>query len=320
MTNQYIISIIVPVYNAGKYIQKCLDSILTQTYTFWEAILVDDGSTDNSGDICDEYANRHKNITVIHKKNEGVSVARNCGIDNANGEWIVFIDSDDFVSNEYISSLYNATRHGAMPFGMTGVRKISSDGETLYAPASSRKYTTSRYGCIELLFDYSNGYWGYICGKIYNKKTLYDNNIRFRKNIHFNEDRLFCLEYLSSLRNDELVGIDTNAYYNYVIHNNAATSRKLTYKNLSELDAYVIMDKIVKEKIESAFLSAKIRCKCLDSLEELKRQYKVLNINDECITKKLSEIYRYCTNIKDLFPPYHGMYSKRLIKAYFKRP
>lgn len=314
-----LISIIIPVYNVNIYIYKCIDSILAQTYTNWEAIIVDDGSTDNSGDICDEYANKHKNIIVIHKKNEGVSIARNCGIDIANGEWIVFIDSDDYIENEYISSLFNTTKQSRVHLGITGMTKVSVEGDRIHRSSISKEHTIKRDHFLELLFDYSNGYWGYICSKIYNKKILDKYRIRFREGIYFNEDRLFCLEYLSSLSNEDLVGIDTHSYYNYVIRNDSATSQRLTVKNLSELDAYVIMDKIVKEKIGTKFLSAKIRCKCLDSLEELKHRYKALNIVDECITKKLSEIYKYCTCITDLFPPYHGIYSKRLIKAYFKR-
>ena len=90
-----IVTIIVPVYNAEKYLHKCIDSILTQTYTDFELLLINDGSKDNSGTICNEYAMKDSRIRVFHKENAGVSKARNMGLDNAKGEWITFVDSDD---------------------------------------------------------------------------------------------------------------------------------------------------------------------------------------------------------------------------------
>lgn len=94
------VSIIVPVYNVEKYIERCLDSIIAQTFTDWECILVDDGSPDASGRICDEYASKDSRFGVIHKKNGGVSSARNAGLDAARGEWIGFVDPDDWIESE----------------------------------------------------------------------------------------------------------------------------------------------------------------------------------------------------------------------------
>ena len=102
------ISVIVPVYNVEKYLTKCVDSIMNQTYKDLEIILVDDGSTDNSGKICDEYVKKDKRFKVIHKKNGGLSDARNVGIKNSTGEYLSFIDSDDYIDNDMIECLYNA--------------------------------------------------------------------------------------------------------------------------------------------------------------------------------------------------------------------
>ena len=93
------ISIIVPVFNAEKYIHRCIDSLLAQSFTNFELILVDDGSSDRSGQICDEYAAKDSRVSVFHKKNEGVSSARNLGLDNAKGEWISFVDSGQSISS-----------------------------------------------------------------------------------------------------------------------------------------------------------------------------------------------------------------------------
>jgi len=96
------ISIIVPVYKVEDYLQRCIDSILEQTFTNWELILIDDGSPDKSGKICDEYAQRDNRVRVFHKENGGVSAARNEGLIQAKGEWITFIDSDDYVDKTFL--------------------------------------------------------------------------------------------------------------------------------------------------------------------------------------------------------------------------
>ena len=104
--NQGLVSIIVPVYKAEKYIHQCIDSLLAQTYRNIEVILVDDGSPDNCGKICDEYAAKDYRVKVIHQQNGGVSAARNVGLANATGEWITFVDADDSVTCAYIEQLY----------------------------------------------------------------------------------------------------------------------------------------------------------------------------------------------------------------------
>lgn len=101
-----LVSVIVPVYNVEKYLKRCIDSILNQSYSNLEIILVDDGSTDNSGKIVDEYGNLDKRIRVIHQKNQGLSAARNTGLEIMHGEYVTFIDSDDYVTNDYVSYLY----------------------------------------------------------------------------------------------------------------------------------------------------------------------------------------------------------------------
>ena len=104
-----LISIVIPVYNTEKYLDQCIQSVLSQTYTNWELILINDGSTDQSGSICDKYAAQDYRLRVFHKGNGGVSSARNMGIDNANGEWITFLDADDWFENTSLEVLYNET-------------------------------------------------------------------------------------------------------------------------------------------------------------------------------------------------------------------
>ena len=96
------ISVIVPVYKTEAYLHRCVDSILAQTFQDFEVLLIDDGSPDRSGEICDVYAQKDRRVRVFHKENGGVSSARNCGLDNAKGEWICFVDSDDFLDTTYL--------------------------------------------------------------------------------------------------------------------------------------------------------------------------------------------------------------------------
>lgn len=315
-----IISVIVPVYNTEKFIDRCIDSLLGQSFENFELIMVNDGSRDSSGVICKKYALKDKRIRVVDKKNEGVSAARNTGLDSANGDWIVFVDSDDYVERGYIESLFKTVQKGKMKFGMTGLTKISVDGTVIYSPDTIKKYTLDRDACIEMLFSYSNGYWGYVWGKIYNRQILRKHNIKFRNNIYFNEDRLFCLEYLSVLNAKDKISANTGSYYNYIIHENSATAKPVNERNLTELDAYIIMDSLIKERIGSGMMSAIIRCRCLDSLEYLKNQFTEKSSLTAEIKERMHKIYNDCISIVDLFPPYYGNYSKRLIKAYFKRP
>ena len=100
MANIPKISVIIPVYNAEKYLYRCIDSVLVQTFTNWELLLIDDGSKDSSGVICDEYAAKDARVRVFHKENGGVSSARNLGLDNARGEWVAFVDSDDYIEKK----------------------------------------------------------------------------------------------------------------------------------------------------------------------------------------------------------------------------
>lgn len=127
------ISIIVPVYQAEKYISKCIESIVNQTYKNLEIILIDDGSTDRSGEICDEYGKKDNRIVVVHNKNKGVSVARNCGLDIATGDYITFVDSDDYIDLQmYSESLAKANVDDRM--------KIIELGESLDAPVRIDTY------------------------------------------------------------------------------------------------------------------------------------------------------------------------------------
>ena len=130
MENQ-LISIIVPIYNVEKYLKQCIESIISQTYRNIEIILVDDGSPDNCGKICDEYSQKDKRIIVLHKENGGLSDARNKGIDIAKGDYLTFVDSDDFVNIDYIEKLYNSIKFNNTKLAQCGISKVDENNEII---------------------------------------------------------------------------------------------------------------------------------------------------------------------------------------------
>jgi len=129
MKENNIITVVVPIYNVSKYLNACIDSILNQNYRNLEVILVDDGSTDESAKICDEYEKKDARIIVFHKKNGGLSSARNVGIDNATGEFITFIDSDDYVGPTFIETLYESIRNWDSQISMCDFLRVDENKE-----------------------------------------------------------------------------------------------------------------------------------------------------------------------------------------------
>lgn len=129
MINSDLVSVIIPVYNVDKYLEKCIDSILNQTYKKIEIILVDDGSTDTSGHICDRYKEKNNNIIVIHKKNEGLGYARNSALKIASGKYVTFIDSDDYADSDLIMNLIKATMDDNVDTCIGGFKKINNKGK-----------------------------------------------------------------------------------------------------------------------------------------------------------------------------------------------
>ena len=125
--NEPLISVIVPVYNVEKYLRTCVDSILVQSYSALEVILIDDGSTDGSPQICDQYAQQDPRIQVIHQKNAGLSAARNAGIDICRGEYLTFIDSDDFIHERFVELLLNACLSNNADIAVGDLERVPED-------------------------------------------------------------------------------------------------------------------------------------------------------------------------------------------------
>lgn len=183
-----LISIIVPVYNVEPYLRQCLDSIVNQTYSNLEIILIDDGSSDGSPQICDVYASKDNRIVVIHKENGGQSEARNRGLDICKGEFISFIDSDDWVERDYIEILYNELTLHNSDISIINHNHFSLDG-TYNSIKAFKNETISNIDALKLLITKEPIQHLLMCGKLY-KKELF-NEIRFPVGQIF-EEHLIC--------------------------------------------------------------------------------------------------------------------------------
>lgn len=201
-----LISIIIPVYNSEKTLNRCVNSILNQTFMDWELLLVDDGSTDKSGKICDQYALKDFRIRVFHKKNGGVSSARNTGLDYAIGSWITFVDSDDFIDATFLDTLI---RLQSSDLCISGIQFINN--ETILLPPEE-------YIKIENVAELDNLlnklYFTAPWGKVYKNEIIQKNNIRFNINLKIGEDTDFVLKYLLYINDVRLISKPLYHFFN----------------------------------------------------------------------------------------------------------
>lgn len=186
------ISVIVPVYNVENYMHRCVDSILNQTFTDFELILVDDGSPDNCGAICDEYEKQDNRIAVVHKKNGGPSSARNAGLDIAQGKYIMFCDSDDWVDSRWCEYSYRAICTNEKAWIVTDIHRKSTPDEK--GPVDSRfdEISLESKSYFEI---YKMGLSPYAYNKIYSREIIEQNNLRFDEACRFAEDVEFNVRY-----------------------------------------------------------------------------------------------------------------------------
>lgn len=192
------VSVIVPVYNAEKYLRRCIDSIRAQTFTDFELLLVDDGSTDTSGKICDEYAKKDNRIRVFHKENGGVSSARNVGLDNAKGEWICFCDADDWVSVNWMKD-FSASFSEDVDFILAGFISVYDGKEMIIYQDffSSKEELVANCGTKEI--------WGYLWCKCFKQSIINKYRLRFNVNFKIWEDASFIYEYAKYVNKFEVL-------------------------------------------------------------------------------------------------------------------
>ncbi len=237
-----IISIIVPIYNAEKYLRRCIDSVITQTYQDWELLLIDDGSPDNSGVICEEYARTDSRIQVYHKKNGGVSSARNLGIEKVNGDWIAFVDPDDYVSDNWLSEVDNTIANSDADMIVFGNTKEDINGNLLSTFVPEKFYENG--GWVVLMQSYKQSMWNYL----YKKSLIIKYRCLCPVGIRLSEDHAFILQYLS--HNPSIAVLKTPLYH-YIVNPKSLINSQLNFDVITDnLRVAIYMIEYIQEYID----------------------------------------------------------------------
>lgn len=221
MTNE-LISIIVPVYNAEKYLAKCIESIISQTYSTFELILVDDGSKDGSGALCDSYAEKDNRIRAFHKNNEGVSVAREFGLAQSKGEYIAFIDADDYIAEDYLKVLYqDIVKYNADIACCDCVEIVNGKETNRFHNVLENRIIENK---VEYIRDYVNNkeFYGYVVwAKLIRKELLEGQTF---KRIRFGEDTVYMLNLFEKA---EITTLNDYKGYYYIRNEDSVTIKSV---------------------------------------------------------------------------------------------
>lgn len=278
---QELVSIVIPVHNSEKYLSECLFGFVQQTYQNIEVILVDDGSTDKSGEICEQYCRDNNNFHYIRQESCGVSTARNVGLAKAKGKYVVFSDSDDLVKENYIETL--AENMNGYDMAVCGYYKVNSTFDVIESSVHGER-TASEIPLnmlLEIIFDSQIcGYQGFVWNKIFRMDLIRENHLEFDPEIRYNEDRLFVVEYLMNCKK---IFYGNEPLYIYVQHPESAMgkiNKGYTHFMLSEIDAYDKMLNLVVKYADDVYGFA-----LLDEYYAVERLYKIAEGTDKSYLK-----------------------------------
>lgn len=303
------VSIIVPVYKAEKYLHKCVESLLSQTFADFEVLLIDDGSPDESGRICDEYAEKDSRVKVFHKENGGVSSARNLGLDMAAGERVMFVDADDWLDNDALQ--FCLERAGDAEFVRYGMRVVYSQSHSAVDKSINESWNYDEYFSNVVARKTTLSVWG----GLYKRSLFETNNIRFNPKYALGEDWLVLYLLLKVTSNIKLVA---NPLYNYNSTNEGSAVHAITLDKVKQL-----ID------VASIICSDYMDFKKNDALDEiLKCKY---NTTFYCLVTLLStrasinSVLKivFLLKKKGLFPSFHEIFKiqdllkKKLILLFF---
>lgn len=290
------ISVIIPVFNVEKYLKRCVESVLNQTYYNLEILLIDDGSTDRSGIICEELKKDDSRIKVFHKRNAGVSSARNVGIKNATGKYLIFIDSDDRLEFTMIEILYNNLKKNNVDISVCEYYIEFENGKIERKQLEEEeKILTKEEFYVEILKDEFFG--GYLFNKLIKKELVCcKNDIKlFEENIHICEDLVFICQIAQAMNKAYYT---TVPYYYYLQRKGGALKNIYSKKQLSNFYAYIKIIEIYNNN--SIPIDIKFQIKffkfCIDALF-LMRLYKISDKNFKEQVLKMKK--KYYKKIKD---------------------
>lgn len=260
-----LVSVIIPIYNSEAYLDRCIKSVISQTYTSIEIILVDDGSADKSVEICDFYASQDSRIVAKHKKNGGVSSARNFGILCATGTYIVFIDSDDYVPTTYIEGMMHTNNIYPDFFVFTPIKTVGN--QEFFSEFATGHFELSRKNQRKIV-DWFNTIlpYGPFC-KLFFRETILKNHIVFDEKLSFGEDLVFNLNYMRHVKS--VVYSDTSPYF-YCIENMNSLSRSKVIDSFNR-------EKYLSERIKEFMISLGIDTLLIDGLINERLLYNAYN-------------------------------------------
>ena len=241
---QPLVSIIIPVYNAKAHLDACVQSILDQSFKHFELLLINDGSSDGSSELCDELSQKSEKIRVIHKENGGVSSARNAGLDIASGDYIVFVDSDDVISNNYLEAFIESSDKADLIIGM--IEDLYFDNQGVIVKQKTRHVEAPNCGIL------ADEYYKLLellrvpVVKLYKRSILEDHRIRFDENLSLAEDQVFNFSYYKHIKTYALETRSIYKYYHLYESNSLSSLRtKKTFE-----------DELYKLNVEYAFIKS----------------------------------------------------------------
>lgn len=244
-----LISVIVPIYKVEKYLKKCIDSIINQTYKNLEIILVDDGSPDNCPKICDEYANQDSRVRVIHKENGGLSDARNAGMEAATGECILFVDSDDWIKPRMIEDMHCRMIEDNSDLVSSGVIWVDENGDEIRTVTVNENCIFNSEQAMAALIN-DGKLKQHVWNKLYKADLI--KNIPFDKG-KYHEDVYWSYKAIGEAQR---VSIEKNSYYYYVQRSESIMGEKYSAKRLDGLDAMRLRCEYMKEKFPKLYNNA----------------------------------------------------------------
>ena len=279
-------SIIIPVYNDEKNLRRCLDSVLSQTFGDFECLLINDGSTDGSQDICDEYAEKNSRIRVFHKKNEGTSKTRQFGITYANGAYTFFLDSDDWIEASFLADAVKKLENDNVDIMLMDFYRENASGKELYIRQKPTALDAETVIRLELEGKLFSCLWSILISR-----NLYiQNKVIFTEDINYGEDSLFIIELLL---NNPRIGYLEGAYYHFT-HNSSSFTRKNRKERFRE------------------------RLKFLDQLSLLLEKYKRNDLEAYNFFPLIDKYEMLCSGVFSR-KEYQALFSPRITPYYLKR-
>lgn len=298
LPNSPKISVIVPVYKAEAYLHRCVDSLLAQTFQDFEVLLIDDGSPDRSGEICDEYARKDSRVRVFYKENGGVSSARNLGLDHVKGEWICFVDSDDYVDRTYIDDLLSAININYEKELVVQGYKITTPAGAIVDEKLFESGVVLRDSFIELFSAYNLCSFGFPWSKLFLGEIIRNFNIRFETSVSYSEDLLFVFDYVCHV--EKVVFLENTSYF-YVDNLNSLT-KKVSNFSIENNGFHLFLDRMKAISVHCGIPNEHLLISSKDALSVF--LYRILT---SIYNRKLVSVVSSVRLLKQIYKDYAGL-------------